>query len=601
MSSFEYGGFGTSAFNAMGRSFDNPFLLPSSETMPDNLETALDLCLFLYYLNPQYRAASARVVRHFITDFDYPGAGSQREKDDFDKFLKESLKLTQFFADVGDEFNCYGNAFARIHFPFDRFLIDPRGRREYALSMFGDRAVYNHRDLTYRVPDPMNPGNQVSLKFRDRKSLDMSRIRLRLLNPRYITIQHNMISGTSRFIYRFEQEIMDDVTKGRLHVVNETPLEMLRAVSNRQDFKFSTDSIFHFKAPTVSGVSNYGWGMPGVIASYRDLHQIQVYRKIDEAVGLDYMLPFRLFSPASSDQINDVIQNLVLSRWTGEIRKIIKNRRRDKFAMHSLPFPVNYQEFGAEGKNLTPKDLIEYQTANMLDGMCYPQELFRGSLQFLQVPNAMRLFENSFIHIYLGFLNLAKWVTRKVRGYMNLQPMEIVLQRPGLADSLERKQLLFQLASMGEISRETGYDALGIDNVSDEITKRFEEDAEIERKRFKIQQQMQKEMETGVIATPEEGDPNAGGNLPGGGQVVQAQPGSMTPQDVQSDADQLAQYWLSIPSDGERSKAMQQVKVQNEQLYALAKELMERYRAQGASQGRQMINQQAQQQGVQTV
>ena len=37
-----------------------------------------------------------------------------------------------------------------------------------------------------------------------------------------------------------------------------------------------------------------------------------------------------------------------------------------------------------------------------------------------------------------------------------------MLQRPSLADSLERKQLIFQLASMGEISRETGYDALDV-------------------------------------------------------------------------------------------------------------------------------------------
>ena len=40
--------------------FDDPFMMPSSAHMPDDLNTALDFCMFLYYLNPQYRRASAR-------------------------------------------------------------------------------------------------------------------------------------------------------------------------------------------------------------------------------------------------------------------------------------------------------------------------------------------------------------------------------------------------------------------------------------------------------------------------------------------------------------------------------------------------------------
>lgn len=491
---------------------------------------------------------------------------------------------------------CYGNAFARIHFPFDRFLVDPRVHTEYALDLFGNSARFLFKELAYEVPDPINPGKKVRLKFRDRKSTDINRIKLRLLNPRYITIQHNLISGSSRYVYRFEPSFVDDVKKGRLWVVNDTPMSMLRAVSRNQDFLFDQDSIFHFRAPTVSGVSNCGWGIPGTIANYRNIHQLQVYRKIDEAVGLDYLLPFRLFSPSENMQTNDMVNTVLLSRWSSEVRKIIMSRRANKFAMHSLPFPVNYQEFGADGKQLTPKDLMEYQTNTLLDGLGYPRELFTGSLQYLQVPTGLRLFENSFLFVYIGFNNLAQWVVRRVRSYLNQPPMQTMLQRPSLADSLERKQLIFQLAAMGEVSRETGYDSLGIDDVVGELKKRMEEDAEIQREQFRMQQQMQKEMETGTLTAPEQqmGDAGQVGGMP-----VEA-PGGMTPMDVSNDADQLAQYWLSIPSDGERSKAMQAVRAQNENLYAMAKTKMEDYRRQGASQGRQQANASAQQ-SAQTV
>ena len=72
------------------------------------------------------------------------------------------------------------------------------------------------------------------------------------------------------------------------------------------------------------------------------------------------------------------------------------------------------------------------------------------------------------------------------------------------------------------------------------------------------------------------------GAAPAGGPQV-------TPLDVQGDAQQLAEYWLSIPTDGERTKAMQAVANTKPELHAMAKELMERIRRSGASQGRQQV------------
>jgi hypothetical protein len=75
--------------------------------------------------------------------------------------------------------------------------------------------------------------------------------------------------------------------------------------------------------------------------------------------------------------------------------------------------------------------------------------------------------------------------------------------------------------------------------------------------------------------------------------------GTVTPADTSSQADSLATYWLSIPSNGERTQAMNAVRMQNESLYDVAKGRMERMRAQGASQGRDQVGQQAQQQAAQ--
>ena len=293
-----------------------------------------------------------------------------------------------------------------------------------------------------------------------------------------------------------------------------------------------------------------------------------------------------------STKTGDIMNNILLSSWANQVKTIIKNRRLDKYAMHAVPFPINYQEFGAEGKNLTPKDLLEFQTNALLDGMGYPQELFKGTLQYVQMPTGMRIFENSFIFIYIGFNNLSQWVVRKVRSYLNQPPMQVMVQKPSLADSLERKQLVFQLAAMGEVSRETAWESLGIEDAVAEMKKRLEEDAQKQRDQMKMQQELQKEMETGVLQSPEQGQGQGqGGSTPGGAPTQ----GGITPGDIQDQSQQLATYWLSLPV-GERSKAMQSVKAQDQTTYAMAKEVMEQMRRQGASQGTQQVSQDAQQQ-----
>jgi hypothetical protein len=277
---------------------------------------------------------------------------------------------------------CYGNAFLRLHLPFDRVLVDHRDGKykEYALPMFGADVKYDYKAMKYDVPDPTtfdrpkDKRSRVKLDFIDRPSRDKSRIRLRKIDPRQVVLQHSFMSGKQQMIYRFEPEWVTMIKNSIMYQVNETPMSMLKAIALEQDFLFNEGQVFHFKAPTISGISNYGWGLPENIANFRHIHQLQVLRKIDESVGLDYMLPFRMFHPVPSAQASDPMNYMLLNRWGSEIKEVIKRRRLDPFAMHALPFPVSYQEFGAQGKNLAPKELVEYHNNVLLDSMGYPAE-----------------------------------------------------------------------------------------------------------------------------------------------------------------------------------------------------------------------------------
>jgi len=577
-----------------GKQFSDPFMLPSNTSFPTELETALDFCLYLYYMNPQYRRASIRVVSHFITDVEFSGnTGDDEEREELREFLATDLDIWGTMLELGEEWACFGNGFVRLSFPFKRYLRDPRGDkyREYDITMFKPEhnLKYLWKEMMYEVQDPQTFGkpksqqNRVKFRFVDRPSKDLKKIRFHKLDPRHVTLQHSWVSKRTRVVWRFEPELTRAVKDGVLWQVNDLPKPMLQAIANNNDFLFNEDHIFHLKAPTVSGISNFGWGLPEVIANYRSIHQLQVYKKIDEAVGLDYMLPFRIFTPQVDGNVQDSSIQMLFGPYKSEMQRMIKDRRKDPFGMYALPFPVTYQEVGAQGKELTPKDLMEFQVNDLLDSMGYPAELFRGSLQVQQIPTALRLFENSFHFLHMGFDRLLKWSVKRILDYVGREQIGVELQLPRMADDLEKRHLMMQLSAGGDIPRTIAYRPLGIDKPVDAAVQRAQEDAEIEKKISEIQMEMQRELEEGsmegVIAGQQaaQGGGGLGGAPPGGG--------GGNPLNMQEEAMAIAQE-LVAAKDPALTKDTLAQHSQNPNMEALIRKFMEDINREGESAGR---------------
>jgi hypothetical protein len=600
------------------RKFADPFLMHSSETFPLQLETAMDFCLFLFFLNPEYRQASMRVIAHFMTDLEFGKEGSIEEQNDTYDFLKDTLDVMGALRSLGEDWAAYGNGFARIAFPFNRLLRDRRDGRikDWDIGMFGNHASFNLQTMKYTVPDPVemsrgvpiHQAKKVEFDFYDRKSLDRSRISIVRIDPRYVTLQHSMRNGVTRVIETFPPDFVASIKRGDMWQVDATPRAVLEAIRNNEDFLYNADEVFHYKAPTVMGVSNNGWGLPETIANYRLLHQLQVYRKIDEAVGLDYLMPFRLFTPNISDNIGSNVQNLLMSQWTSKISSMIKARRADPFAMHAMPFPVTYQEFGGEGKRLVLKDLIEYSTNNMLDAMGYPAELYRGSLQVAQIPTTLRLFENTFHFIPHNNNKFVRWVATRVQDYLGLPRIIPVLERPSLADDMEERSIYLQMAAGGEITRKKAYKPWGIVDPVAEAIERQREDLEIQKEVSKLQADAQREAQVGSgndLAAAQQAEQQAaqqaaaqqGGAMPGGLPMggLSGNGGPVTPLTIQREAQEYAMQ-LEGMDIGPRRRMLDQIRASNPVLHAAVMQELRNLRASneaaGREQGRAQLRQQ---------
>lgn len=593
------------------KNYYNPFVTPSQSFIPNNWYDALKFALEVAFQHPTYTNALTRTISHFITDIVFKDNGDYAARESFKEYLTDDLCIYDTLRQAGLEMFIFGNSFLRIHYPFRRTLVDRRrGYTEHDLEPFKEYATYDWKKMTYKVPDPLASGPmetrpKVDLEFTDRKKKNKEGIKLRFIDPQRMMLQMNFISGTTEYIYRFEEFFVAAIKSGnQIHQVNETPMEMLKAIREGKDFKFNDGVIFHFKNPTITGVSNNGWGIPHILLNYSMIHQIQVLRCINEAVGRDYLLPIRLLTPsATSNQGGgDVMNAMNAAMWKNHIGKIIQNKRKNPETIFSVPFPVQYQEAGGTGKNLAPVDLIQYQTKEMLDSAGFAAQLQVLDLTAQQIPTALRMFESTNIFVPRQMNKFVKWVTKEIREYLNETPLTAELLRPTVADDLEKKHVLLQLAAAGDVSRATAYRAFNINDPIAEIERRDREDIAIQRTKEKLNQEFEREMQVGsadqIVQAMMEQQQAAEAPPPGGGGGAPPPPGapppmpsggSQTPLDIAEQADQQAQQLLQMP-EADRRKQLATLAATNETLYAMVKKKMEDMRRQGASEGRKQVS-----------
>lgn len=604
----------TSVANPDKRKWNDPFLMYAKNYIPDDWYEALEFAMYVATQNPEYVQALTRIVAHFITDVAFEEEGGYDEQNQFKEYLLTTLGLFEALRQAGLEMGIYGNSFFRIHYPFHRFLVDRRnGFKQIPISTFPEHMIhYNYKDMTFTVPDPdpkfgdrpLQDRPTVNLEFSDRRTNRKEEIRLRSLNPRRMRLSMNYISGHMEYVYSFEEFFTAAIKRGdELNQVLETPREMLEAISKDMDFKFGEGKIFHFKSPFISGISNNGWGIPPILLHYSTLHNLQTLRCINEAVARDYILPIRILSPSQSISGggSDVMSATNLQIWKGAMQNIVSKKRQNPDMLFTAPFPVAYQEVGANGRALAPTDLIAAERDTLFDSMGLPAELFKASLAAPEVPTALRLFETANIHIPRAFNRFVQWVVNEVCDYVSTKRLKAKLLAPTIADDMEKKHVLLQLAAGGEISRATAYKYIHVDDPVEEQRRRAKEDIKIQEIKEEENQKAERKATMGsgdqivsAIAEaqaqaeglpPDAGSGGGGAPPPPGAPVQQPSGAELTPLDLDQQAQDQAQQMAQM-DNSQRRQALMTLRSTNPTLYALVKQKLEEMRAQGASQGR---------------
>jgi len=452
-------------------------------------------------------------------------------------------------------------------------------------------------------------------------------------SPHEIEILWDAFSDTTAYIWRIPNYYSRHIKAGSRYQLLKAPKEIIEAVQDNKWFQFDKNVLFHAKELTLAGVVSMGFGISRVLSNFRQAWHLQVLRRYNEAIGLDYIMPLRLITPAprqsASGELGDPILMSDLSTFSSRMEGIIREHRVDPASYHVFPYPIQYQMLGASSKDMTPTELIGFATDDLLNAIGAPVEFYKGTLTLQSTQPALRLMESQFSQLYYIMNRFSQWLVSRLVALMGWDDIKVELKRPSHADDISRQMARVQLMMSGAVSKSTGLASIGL-NYEDEQKKLFDE----EKFQAEEAQQTQEELElmglgpqmvsmgagAGLVGMPGGATPGGmpAGGMPAGGNAagtdgaagipagppdpVQAILAQLETMDLRNTslpnldtaADTIAQQIFSLPPP-ERIRALRELKNKNEVVHAMVKSKLSAIETKAKQQGVQMARQSAQQ------
>jgi hypothetical protein len=615
--------------------FPDPFCDVASLHMPESIQAALRWCEFIMNCNGIYRQAIDRVVSYFLTDIQIEDEGksslSQEEKEKYELFFNNTLSIKNELHSVAMDYLTYGNSFTSLLVPFRRYLSCKRCGLEMPLEQVYNKPAcafkWQNFEFTAACPNCHYSGVWTHI---DRRCADSSGLKIKRWSPHEMELLWDPYTNDVRYVWRIPEDYRTLIKQGHLHHIERASWEVIQAVKNNQNLMFDKDIIFHLKEDALAGLRNRGWGISRILANFRQAWYVQILMRYNEAIALDYVIPFRVVTPAprgGDGQSSDPVHTINLGNFTARVQGMLRARRSDPARWNVLPFPIQYQALGGDASQLASKDLIEQGFDTLLKCIGIPVELFNGTLSMQAAPAALRVFEANWSHLPHNLNRFLNHVAKSVAIVRSWEPARVTLTRVTHADDLNRQMAKLQLMMGQQISKSTGLKSVGLDYT--EETKRILEEEKIyaeEQARLQKEMEQAQQMETlsqegGMMAGAGNVGAGATGMPPQPGMPPQAaagmppqQPGMpppappdpveqfmmqrqnspnvpRTPEDFQAQAQLLAQEILALP-ESQKDSQLIKLKKSDPTMHALVSSIIDDIRQQAQTEGGAMLMQQ---------
>ena len=646
--------------------FADPFMSFSSMAMPANIDEANRWVEFIIGASGVYRAAISRVIAYFITDIEIKaksdGDGKNRigkdEKQQYVDFLENKLNIRTLLQTTALDFLTYGNSFTSVLMPFRRYLACPQCGFESPLTKLANAQQFGYRWAAFEFTATCTHcGYSGAWKHIDRRAGSSGDVTVKRWSPHEMAICYDQFTGAREYIWKIPEDYRSQIRRGDLFQLEKANWEVIQTIKNNQHLWFDKDVVYHMREEPLAGIRAQGWGISRVLANFRQAWYVQLLHAYNEALALDYIIPFRVITPTSrkgsagaeSGQLNDPLLNMNMGDFSARVRKMISNRRRDPAQWNVLPSPIEYQALGGDATQLAPSNLLELGMDTLLTAIGVPVEMYKGSLSVQAAPAALRLFEANWSHLVHAMNQQLAHIVQRVGEIFNWEPVTAKLVRVTHADDLNRQMAKLQLMMGGQISRTTGLNSVGLDFAEEERTK-LDEERTVSEETEKAQAEMDQQANIAAMAkgpppsgpvtpppapgmpgqmptmqgmpgampgggapapaAPAGGAPAAGGPPPAGGPAAGGTPQNAaqsfgaqqmpapnqptTVEEMQNQASTIAQQAMGLP-EGQRKSYLIQLRKENPVMADLVQSQLDEMRNQARMQGGDMLMQQQQQ------
>jgi hypothetical protein len=611
------------AFVRWPKEVASPFTKLTRRVYPRTIRECFAWAEELWMHHGMYSQSISTAVRYFMTELDIEGDDlhfSDRKK--YIDSVQKNFDVLEELAIIGDEYMSFGNAFTSMHRPFQRQLVCRGcGFRAPLKRMIGS-FKYSNLKFTGSCPLCGWLGEYERIDIPVPKEV-MKPVITRW-PPQYMMIKQHPLS--KRTLYSIDLNkydvLRDGIMQGDILYLEDTPWEIMEAVTNNQQFEFAPDELYHMSFPVVSCcIPNLkGWGLPPFMADFETALLVTLLDKYVETILVEYLMPFRVLSPPQVTGPGDPMMNLNMNSFSRHIMTMIQRHRANPTDWNFLPVPLQYDVLGGEATKLVPVDILEHFELRLLHSMGIPPEFYKASLDKFNTKAGpvigFKMFERTWQTFANQLNKWATWLVNKQGDLLNWQDVNAKLKEVSMYEDPEVRQIKLELAAAGKVSDDTAFRPIGMNaeqerkKYDDEQEQKMEEAATREKRmteqmanmeaastpgpgeQILMQQQMQAQQAGGAGGAPS----TPGGapvSTPGAGMApmpVGAQGMGASLDDLMVQADQIADQ-LVTADPLTRRRQLTSIKNQNEALHAQVKSRLNQLEQQAKTQGLQLVRQ----------
>jgi hypothetical protein len=478
--------------------YPTPFFSVSDTYMPPTVKELFRWCRYFFLTDGTIQAVISKLSQYPITKIIYEG--DEKSEQVYKEIFEQNLDIHTRLISIGMDYNVYGNCYIGFRPPVKRLGTCGTCRKTQGIQNFLKLQVKFNKRTSPRL-------NWVGLcveckargpmKVKDEVIKESDEFKLIFWDPLLVEIEHNAVSGRSKYIYSIPDILRNQIAGGHQDVLYDTPMSFIEAslsVESGGKIVMDKSRLFHFRRPAVTtDDTNRGYGLPLILPAMKLIYYMNILRRQQEAIAHEHIVPLRILHPLQTSAGMNPFQHANLPQWTGIIKNQVKKWRQDpnEFLITSVPAGIINVGGDARGLFVTPE--LQFTRRQIISSMDVPIEFVDGGLQWSGSSVSLRILENQFISYRSRVQRFIDWLIHQVSSHKGIEKVKVRMIDFKAADDVSRRNILVNLANANKLSRKTLYAELNMnyDEEQEAIKEEAISDAKNQSEVMKMQAQTQ--------------------------------------------------------------------------------------------------------------